>query len=74
MNRPFGSDQVVDDVTLDVDGSQICALLGPIGARKTTTLSLIRGNIHSSSRESHVFVGCASIHRNQLAARKLLGV
>ena len=74
MNKRFGSDQVVDDVTLGVDGSEICALLGPNGAGKTTTLSLIRGNIHPSSRESDVFVGGASIRRNQLAARKLLGV
>ena len=57
MNKRFGSDQVVDDVTLGVDGSEICALLGPNGAGKTTTLSLIRGNIHPSSRESDVLVG-----------------
>lgn len=74
MNKRFGSDQVVDDVTLGVDGSEICALLGPNGAGKTTTLSLIRGNIHPSSQESDVFVGGASVRRNQLAARKLLGV
>ena len=74
MNKRFGSDQVVDDVTLGVDGSEICALLGPNGAGKTTTLSLIRGNIHPSSRESDVLVGGASIRKNQLAARKLLGV
>lgn len=74
MNKRFGSDQVVDDVTLGVDGSEICALLGPNGAGKTTTLSLIRGNVHPSSRESDVLVGGASIRRNQLAARKLLGV
>jgi ATP-binding cassette subfamily A (ABC1) protein 3 len=74
MNKSFGSDQVVDDVTLGVDGSEICALLGPNGAGKTTTLSLIRGNIHPSSRESDVLVGGASIRRNQLAARRQLGV
>jgi ATP-binding cassette subfamily A (ABC1) protein 3 len=61
MNKRFGSDQVVDDVTLGVDGSEICALLGPNGAGKTTTLSLIRGNIHPSSRESDVLVGGTSI-------------
>jgi ATP-binding cassette subfamily A (ABC1) protein 3 len=74
MHKRFGSDQVVDDVTLGVDGSEICALLGPNGAGKTTTLLLIRGNIHPSARESDVFVGGASIRKNQLAARKLLGV
>lgn len=74
MNKRFGRDQVVDDVTLGVDGSEICALLGPNGAGKTTTLSLIRGNIHPSSRESDVLIGGASIRKNQLTARKMLGV
>lgn len=74
MKKRFASDQVVDDVTLGVDGSEILALLGPNGAGKTTTLSLIRGNIHPSSRESDVFVGGASIRKHQLAARKMLGV
>lgn len=74
MNKKFGHDQVVDDVTLGVDGSEILALLGPNGAGKTTTLSLIRGNIRPSTRESDVLVGGASIRKNKLAARKMLGV
>lgn len=74
LTRRFGSDQVVDNVTLGVDGSEICALLGPNGAGKTTTLSLIRGNIHPSSRDSDVLVRGASIRKNQIAARKMLGV
>lgn len=74
MSKRFGSDQVVDDVTLGVDGSEICALLGPNGAGKTTTLSLIRGNIYPSSRSSDVLLGGASIRNDQLAARRLLGV
>lgn len=74
MNKKFGSDLVVDDVTLGVDGSEILALLGPNGAGKTTTLSLIRGNVRPSTRESDVLVGGASIRKNKLAARKMLGV
>lgn len=74
VDKVFGHDRVVDDVTFGVDGSQILALLGPNGAGKTTTLSMIRGDLDPSSRRSDILICNKSAIREGLAARQLLGV
>ncbi|KAI7258538.1 putative ABC transporter [Hortaea werneckii] len=74
LDKEFGHDRVVDDVTFGVDGSEVLALLGPNGAGKTTTLSMIRGDLHPSSRRSDVLICNTSALNNRLATRQMLGV
>jgi len=43
VTHRFGSVIAVDDLTLDIGGGMVTALLGPSGCGKTTTLKLIAG-------------------------------
>jgi len=49
LTRRFGSRLVVDDVSFEVERSEILALLGPNGAGKTTTMRMLAGLIAPTS-------------------------
>ena len=49
LTRRFGSRVVVDDVSFEVERSEIVALLGPNGAGKTTTMRMLAGLIAPTS-------------------------
>ena len=74
LEKMFKRYKAVDDVTFGVGAGEKLALLGPNGAGKTTTLSIIRGDLRPSSRISDVLISGLSIRKDQLAARRLLGV
>ncbi|KAI4288983.1 MAG: hypothetical protein L6R35_001753 [Caloplaca aegaea] len=74
LEKIFKRYKAVDNVTFGVGAGEKLALLGPNGAGKTTTLSLIRGDLRPSSRMSDVLISGLSIRKDQLAARRLLGV
>ncbi|MBR1124776.1 ABC transporter ATP-binding protein [Bradyrhizobium lablabi] len=54
LTKRFGSQAVVDDVSLRIDHGQLVCLLGPSGCGKTTTLRLIAGFLEPSEGEIHV--------------------
>ena len=49
LTRRFGSHVAVDNLTFEVQRSEILALLGPNGAGKTTTLRMLGGLIQPTS-------------------------
>ena len=51
ISKQFGSFQALDDVSLDVDGGSLTALLGPSGSGKSTLLRIIAGLEHPDSGE-----------------------
>lgn len=74
VTKKFGKHVSIDDITFSVPIGNVFALLGPNGAGKSTTISLIRGEIRPSTSESNILVNQHSVRRDQLAARKALGV
>ena len=51
ISKQFGSFQALDDVSLDVDGGSLTALLGPSGSGKSTLLRIIAGLEHPDRGE-----------------------
>ena len=54
VSKKFGSFQALDDVSLDVDGGSLTALLGPSGSGKSTLLRIVAGLEWPSSGEIHL--------------------
>ena len=47
--KVYGTNRVVDDVSLSVEQGELVALLGPSGCGKTTTLRMIAGFVEATS-------------------------
>jgi putative spermidine/putrescine transport system ATP-binding protein len=55
ITHRYGPATAIDNVTLDIEGGELVALLGPSGCGKTTLLRAIGGFINQT--EGHVIVG-----------------
>ncbi|WP_411963622.1 ABC transporter ATP-binding protein [Haloferax sp. YSMS24] len=51
VSKAYGTETVIDDLSLQVEDGEILTLLGPSGCGKTTTLRLIAGLDHPDSGE-----------------------
>lgn len=49
--KSFGGVRAIDDLSFNVDRGQICAIIGPNGSGKTTTINLITGVYEPDSGE-----------------------
>ncbi|MFD2670258.1 ABC transporter ATP-binding protein [Marinicrinis sediminis] len=54
VNRSFGTQQVLHDISMQIPRQQICGLLGPSGSGKTTLVKLIAGIDTASQGTVHV--------------------
>src|SRR5216683_5256292 len=59
VTHSYGAGLAVDNVTLEVKGGELIALLGPSGCGKTTLLRAIGGFIHQT--QGRIVVGGAAI-------------
>ncbi|PSN65543.1 nod factor export ATP-binding protein I [Corynespora cassiicola Philippines] len=77
LQKTFGTNHAVNDITFGIPQGQVFALLGPNGAGKSSTISLIRGDIHpttSINGGGDVLIEDISIIAKRAAARGHLGV
>lgn len=77
LQKEFGSNHAVNDITFGIPRGQVFSLLGPNGAGKSSTISLIRGDIHpttSINGGGDVLIEDISIVSKRAAARGNLGV
>ncbi|KAF2196781.1 nod factor export ATP-binding protein I [Delitschia confertaspora ATCC 74209] len=74
LNKSFGSNHAVNDITFGIPQGQVFALLGPNGAGKSSTISLIRGDIRPSHRGGDILIEDISITAQRALARSHLGV
>lgn len=72
LTKKFDDLVAVDDVSFNVEHSEVFALLGPNGAGKSTTISLIRGDL--APTKGDVLVEQTSVSQNRTLARANMGV
>lgn len=54
LTKRFGDTLAVDDVSFELAPGRVCAILGPDGAGKSTTLRMLLGLVHPSSGSSEI--------------------
>jgi ABC-2 type transport system ATP-binding protein len=54
LNRSYGSNRAVRDVSLELRRGEVLGLLGPNGAGKTTAMQMITGNLAPTSGEVRI--------------------
>jgi ABC-2 type transport system ATP-binding protein len=54
LNRSYGANRAVRDVSLELRRGEVLGLLGPNGAGKTTTMQMITGNLAPTSGEVRI--------------------
>ncbi|CAL1693884.1 unnamed protein product [Somion occarium] len=72
VEKSFGDNKVVDNVTFGVGKDTVFALLGPNGAGKTSTFNIIRGDIVPD--QGDVLINSISVVHHPRSARLALGV
>jgi len=71
LNKAYGSNLAVDNLSLDVVSGEFLGFLGPNGAGKTTTIRLLSGTIPPDSGEIN-FSGITSNRKSDIS--KIIGV
>jgi lipopolysaccharide export system ATP-binding protein len=70
--KRYGDKEVVGDVSLGVQPSEVVGLLGPNGAGKTTTFNMIAGSLRPN--QGRVFLGDCEITELPMYRRARLGI
>jgi ATP-binding cassette subfamily A (ABC1) protein 3 len=74
LTKSFGHVTAVENLTFGIKRGEVFALLGPNSAGKSTTISLIRGDIQPSRNGGKIFVENIEINRHRAQARSHFGV
>ncbi|KAF2458915.1 putative ABC transporter [Lineolata rhizophorae] len=73
-SRAYGKVRAVSDLSFGVRKGEVFALLGSNGAGKSTTISLLRGEVRPSRRGGAVFIDEVPLLEARKTARARLGV
>jgi ABC-2 type transport system ATP-binding protein len=71
LNKLYGTQKAVDDVSFEVRSGEILGFLGPNGAGKTTTMKMITCNMPPTSGRS--YVDDLNVHEHSLEIRRRIG-
>ncbi len=72
LQKKFGKNIAVDNVSFDVEDGEIFGFLGPNGAGKTTTIRLLTGILTPDSGE--VTIKGINLRNNPIEAKMIMGV
>jgi ABC-2 type transport system ATP-binding protein len=72
LGKSFGQRKVLHDVTFDVKGGNILALVGRNGAGKTTLLKILATLI--TPTDGTVLIGGEDASKNQLSVKRMMGL
>ena len=65
VDKYYGKNKVLDNVSFSVEKGHIVGLIGPNGAGKTTIMKIISGLAHRSNGEFKLFEASRGIHVNR---------
>ena len=65
VDKSYGKNKVLDNVTFSIEKGHIVGLIGPNGAGKSTIMKIISGLIHRSGGELKLFENDRDIHKNR---------
>jgi ABC-2 type transport system ATP-binding protein len=71
LNKSYGSNHVLKDITLNIQPGQVIGYIGPNGAGKSTTVKILVGLLSDFTGE--VTVSGINIKENPLAVKRLIG-
>ena len=71
ISKKYGSQQVLNEVSISVNKGEIVGFLGPNGAGKSTTMKIITGCLFAD--DGFVEIGNFNMDKNPLEAKALLG-
>lgn len=71
LYKSYGEQTVLNNISLDISGSQILGFLGPNGAGKTTTMKIIAGSLYPDS--GTIEIDGKDIFENELETKKKVG-
>jgi ABC-2 type transport system ATP-binding protein len=71
LNKNYGTQKVLNEVSFEVKPGEVLGFLGPNGAGKSTTLKIITGLVRPD--QGDVTVCGMSVNTNPLACRQKIG-
>jgi len=71
INKHYGTQQVLSDISFEINTGQIVGLLGPNGAGKSTLMKILTGYISADSGKA--FINDIPIDKNPLEVKKHIG-
>ncbi len=71
LNKVYGTNRAIEDVTFTVEPGEILGFLGPNGAGKTTTMRILAGYLPATSGVARV--AGFEVHEQSMAVRQRVG-
>lgn len=71
LTKFYGKQKAIDDISFNINKSEIVGFLGPNGAGKSTTMKILTGYLEAD--EGEATVAGLTVHRNTIETKKKVG-